>query len=87
MTLFAPGRRWFAAGSIATIVVAALHTIGNTLATGVRLKPDATDTGPAEAGRYRGRDVSARRRSTSALTAGGSGSENTAECSALPPRS
>jgi hypothetical protein len=37
MTLFAPGRRWFAAGSIATIVVAALHTIGNTLA------PEPTD--------------------------------------------
>ena len=36
MPLFAPGRRWFAAGSIATIVVAALHTLGNTLATGSR---------------------------------------------------
>ncbi len=31
MSIFAPGRRWFAAGSIATIVVAALHTLGNTL--------------------------------------------------------
>jgi hypothetical protein len=30
MSLFAPGRRWFAAGSITMIVVAALHTIGNT---------------------------------------------------------
>ena len=31
MSLFAPGRRWFAAASIATIVVAALHTLGNTV--------------------------------------------------------
>src|SRR5262245_36378176 len=30
MALFAPGRRWFAAGSLTMIVVAALHTIGNT---------------------------------------------------------
>jgi hypothetical protein len=29
--LFARGRRWFAAGSITTIVVAALHTLGNTV--------------------------------------------------------
>jgi hypothetical protein len=31
MSIFAAGRRWFAAASIATIVVAALHTLGNTL--------------------------------------------------------
>ena len=31
MPLFAPGRRWFASASIATIVVAALHTLGNTV--------------------------------------------------------
>ena len=31
MRLFARGRRWFAAGSVATIVVAILHTLGNTL--------------------------------------------------------
>jgi hypothetical protein len=37
MSLFAAGRRWFAAGSIATIVVAALRTLGNTLG------PEPTD--------------------------------------------
>jgi len=31
MSIFAAGRRWFAAASSATIVVAALHTLGNTL--------------------------------------------------------
>ena len=31
MTLFARGRRWFAAGCITTIVVAGLHTLGNTV--------------------------------------------------------
>jgi hypothetical protein len=29
--MFAPGRRWFTAGSLAMIVVALLHTLGNTL--------------------------------------------------------
>ena len=37
MPLFVPGRRWFAAASIATIVVAALHTLGNTVG------PEPTD--------------------------------------------
>ena len=31
MSPFARGRRWFAAGSITTLVVALLHTLGNTL--------------------------------------------------------
>jgi hypothetical protein len=31
--MFAPGRRWFTAACIATLIVALLHTLGNTLST------------------------------------------------------
>jgi hypothetical protein len=39
MSAFSPGRRWFAAANVAMIVVALLHTLGNTLS---GPPPDAT---------------------------------------------
>jgi hypothetical protein len=41
MPLFAPGRRWFVSSSWATVVVALLHTLGNTLSSP---PPDAAYT-------------------------------------------